>query len=94
MKKLTPIAAIDRLSKWRKCSLPMDEHLEALDVLYEEIGNFDKLKENIASRKKDYKKELDSGVDGDGIPLTKTERIITMNLYNLCIALEGIYKDD
>lgn len=59
-----------------------------------ELEKFEKLKEGIAWRKESYKKSLDSNCDGDGEKLTRTNRLIILNLYNIMIALESYYKED
>lgn len=66
---------------------------EEIEVIEKSLKDFEELKKGIAWRKAEYKKELDSGVDCDNIPLSETNRKIILNLYNIMCALESYYKE-
>jgi len=66
---------------------------EEVKVIEKSLKDFEELKKGIAWRKAEYKKELDSGVDCDNIPLSETNRKIVLNLYNIMCALESYYKE-
>jgi len=68
--------------------------MEKLSYTEKELYNFGRLKAGIAWRKEEYKKELDTGRDGDGEKLTEVNRLITLNLYNIMCALESYYTED
>lgn len=76
--------------KWVQDNLAMTMEL---NVAKEKLKTFDELKQGIAWRKEHYKKEIDTGKDLDGVPLTKTNMMITLNLYNIMCALEGYYEE-
>lgn len=64
-----------------------------LDILEEVLTSFDRLKTGIAWRKEDYEREIKTGVDPDGEPLSESNKLITLNLYNIMCALEAYYKE-
>ena len=70
-----------------------EEFFNGLNIIEKSLKDFEELKKGIAWREKEYKKELDSGVDCDGVPLSETNRKITLNLYNIMGALESYYKE-
>ena len=71
----------------------IDEAIECIEMIEKAIVDFDELKKGIQWRKEHYKRDLDRGCDPDGEKLTKTNKLICMNLYNIMIALESYYKD-
>jgi len=68
--------------------------LTNLDTIEKSLKAFEELKKGIEWRIAEYKKELDSGVDCDGVPLSETNRKIVLNLYNIMCALESYYKEN
>ena len=67
---------------------------EDYELCHEDLKAFYRLKKAIEWRKKSYVKELETGRDGDGKPLTEANRMIIMNLYNITLALEYSYKEE
>ena len=64
-----------------------------LDILEKALTSFDRLKAGIAWRKEGYEREIKTGVDPDGEPLSESNKLITLNLYNIMCALEAYYKE-
>lgn len=83
------VADCIRPKPMKECS-SWEEELNAIETT---LKDFEELKKGIAWRKAEYKKELDSGVDGDGEPLSETNKMIVSNLYNIMCALESYYKE-
>ena len=91
------LEALDRLAG--NCDPEMDYYwngnrTEDYKLCHKDLEAFNRLKKAIEWRKKSYAKELETGRDGDGDPLTETNRMITTNLYNIMLALEYSYKEE
>ena len=71
-----------------------DDFCECYEEIETALKDFEELKKGIEWRMAEYIKELDSGEDCDGIPLSETNRKIILNLYNIMCALKTYYKED
>lgn len=67
--------------------------MKYVEIIEKELKDFSRLKDAIERRIKSYKKELETGCDFDGEKLTETNKLITLNLFNLLTALESCYKE-
>lgn len=91
-KELSPLEAFKNIFNYLADDTK-EEYKVDLKIIKTALKDFEELKKGIAWRIAEYKKELDSGVDCDGIPLSETNRKIVLNLYNIMGALESYYKE-
>lgn len=68
------------------------EAWEYKTIIENALKDFEELKKGIALRKAELEKELHSGIDCDGVPLSEKNKMIISNLYNIICALEDYYK--
>ena len=78
----------------RKHWLDDDKSDECLNIIEQKLLDFQSLQDGIKWRKESYKKEISTGLDGDGDEISETNMLILMNLYNIMIALQSYYDRD
>lgn len=87
-KELTPLEAFQLFCKELKI-----ENSEFANAIIKALNDFERLKEGIVWRKENYEREIKTGVDPDGKPLSESNKLITLNLYNIMCALENYYEE-